>query len=317
MVDNRVAEEQIPRDYRQGANELPAAGPNVFVEITSQCNHSCPACPQAHLARPRADMDQETYAVLIKRIEEFAAAGGEPGGEPGGELLEVTFSLYGEPLLHPNILEYLDCLTPLKVRVFIETNGELLDERMSRAIVANPVVDSIIIGLDATTVETYEKVRPGGIFSLVQENIARLLTCRKDARGERPLVGVSFLRMKENDHELLDFYTHWRSKVDHAMILGHNDYSGHLPDRKAADFTPLRRTACRRIRSSLTILQNGTYVLCPQDYEGETGTSNVRDLSFTEAFERKQIEKVLAHQRKGEFDILPFCEQCDKWYLPL
>ncbi len=125
------------------------------------------------------------------------------------------------------------------------------------------------------------------------------------------------MRMKENDHELLDFYTYWRSKVDHALVLGYNDYSGHLSDRKAADFTPLRRTACRRIRSSLTILQNGTYVLCPQDYEGETGTNNVRNLSFTKAFERKQIEKVLVHQRKGEFDILPFCEQCDKWYLPL
>jgi spiro-SPASM protein len=290
-------------------DELPAAGPNLFVEITSRCNLACSFCPHTHLSRPKADMAKRTYDILVNRIEEHLRT------REGG--FEVTFSLYGEPLMHPEFVDFIRALDPTGARVFVETNGMFLNESAARSLMETECVKAVIIGVDAVTADTYARVRPGGDFKLVRENIDRLLLLRSDQNDRELIVGLSFLRLRENDGELLDFYQYWQKRADHVLVLGYNDFSGNLPDRKAADFTPLRRSPCRRIRSSLTVLQDGGYVICPQDFDGKTSSITVADTSFDEAFQQEGVRTILTGQRSGDYSTSAMCRQCDKWYLPL
>ena len=73
--------------------------------------------------------------------------------------------------------------------------------------------------MDALTPETYSKVRVGSIkLDRVIKNIETFLELRSKGNYKLPLVGVSFVKMKQNEHELENFINFWKNKVDMISI---------------------------------------------------------------------------------------------------
>src|SRR3989442_515483 len=123
----------------------------------------------------------------------------------------VAPSVYGEPLLIPNVK---DVFTEIKRRgmpIVVNTNGLTLTDDLSRFFV-DLQVDSIMFSLDSVTKETLQKVRGVDRLEKIESNVFRLMRVRGDS--EYPRVGVSFTIQPENKHELDAFVSRWVGVVD-------------------------------------------------------------------------------------------------------
>ena len=102
----------------------------VYLEITNLCNLDCSFC--VGTKRPGGFMTPDQFRTLTEKIR------------PHTEYLYLH--LMGEPLLHPQLEELLDCAAQLGFRVMITTNGTLLSRR-KELLCASPAVHRISISV--------------------------------------------------------------------------------------------------------------------------------------------------------------------------
>ena len=116
-------------------------------------------------------------------------------------LRRVKF-LGGEPFLAAETLRVMDLLVELgdDVRCHATTNGTQWSPRVERILDALPV--DVAVSMDAATAETYERIRVGSSWELLQHNLDRFQE-RADANGTS--VSVTYCLMVDNWHEFGDF----------------------------------------------------------------------------------------------------------------
>ena len=82
----------------------------IYLEITNNCNLSCNFCIKN--SRPSKYMLYDEFKTILKKLENHTRY--------------LYFHLLGEPLLHPNINEFIDYASN-KFKINITTNGYLID----------------------------------------------------------------------------------------------------------------------------------------------------------------------------------------------
>jgi radical SAM protein with 4Fe4S-binding SPASM domain len=185
----------------------------IEIELTNDCNLKCIMCPRQKMKRPIGYMDFNLYKKMIDE-----SVGGR----------NVIFSLFGEPLMHPDFLKMIDYAKD-KVNIILYTNAFNLNEEISRAILENPSITTIFFSLDAATPEAYGKIKGVDAYDKVIGNIHRFLDMRKDKISKLkeedyggdigPTVALQILKMKENDHEIEEFWSRWsqREKIERML----------------------------------------------------------------------------------------------------
>jgi MoaA/NifB/PqqE/SkfB family radical SAM enzyme len=180
---------------------VPAALPTfVQIEITNICNLDCPMCVRNFIELERSHMQIERYRQVIDRLQGVKT---------------VTLTGYGEPLLHPDILEAIRYGRQKGLEMQVTSNGLLLGKKVS----AQQLVDS---GLDAIAFSIESVTEDGGVGhdSLkALERIKELLEVRHASGSKGPLITVQSLMMKGKEEELYQV-VHWAAKsgVDRVNI---------------------------------------------------------------------------------------------------
>lgn len=159
----------------------------VYIEPTSRCNFDCLTCMRNAWDEPPGDMDEETFARVLDALRSTRPA---PLAFFGG---------YGEPLAHPRILEMVCRAKATGAAVELITNGSLLDETCSRALIAAGL-DRLWVSIDGATPQGYSDVRLGEALELVIENLERLGALRLSTG--LPRLGIAFVAMRRNLSEL-------------------------------------------------------------------------------------------------------------------
>ncbi|MBR1598172.1 MAG: radical SAM protein [Lachnospiraceae bacterium] len=100
-------------DYKKNNLAVPEIG---GIELTNYCNLACANCPSSTCKRAKGYMSDEVFERVFPLI-------------PPNK--KDYFSLHGlgEPLLHPQFINYLKRLVEINVSVLISTNGVLLDDK--------------------------------------------------------------------------------------------------------------------------------------------------------------------------------------------
>ncbi len=109
----------------------------------------------------------------------------------------------GEPLYSNNFKEILKIVKP-PTKIRFNSNGLLLDKRMAHLIIDSRVVDVINFSIDASSPETYKKIR-GGDFHRVIKNIVRLAKVVRKKKADYFTIVVNMCLMKENIREVPAF----------------------------------------------------------------------------------------------------------------
>lgn len=88
----------------------------IFIELSNICNFSCIFCPYGQMTREKGSMGlEEVYELVDEIIEkEF-------------QYKDVTFSILGEPLLYPGLLNILRYGEKKGLKINLNTNASLLN----------------------------------------------------------------------------------------------------------------------------------------------------------------------------------------------
>jgi MoaA/NifB/PqqE/SkfB family radical SAM enzyme len=135
------------------------------VESTIACNLRCIMCPWREIAK-----NVENHGIMTQEIWE-AIRPHLP------ETQSVDFTGGGEPLLQPQLLEWIREAHAAGCETGILTNGLLLTEKKAAQII-DAGLNWICFSMDGATAEIYEEIRVGSNFETVCQNLANIAALR-------------------------------------------------------------------------------------------------------------------------------------------
>lgn len=179
--------------------------PILILDTISYCNLKCPMCPQSNdeelKKAKRGKMDFSLYRKIIDDICSY----------DGIKVNAIMPFWNGEALLHPEFSEMIEYASKRKAKynnfnVFsLHTNFLLADKKMIETIIDSKIFGPITFSIDACTSTTYEKIRVGGDFEKVINNIEYFLYYRTKKGLKQPVIVSQFIIMDENFKEAKKF----------------------------------------------------------------------------------------------------------------
>lgn len=157
----------------------------VYVEPTSRCNLDCRICIRNSWDETQGDMSEGTYNRLLDGLKDLEH---KPVMVLGG---------FGEPLLHPKILEMLARAKEVAQRVEVITNGLLLSEQMAREFIRLRL-DMVWFSVDRFHADAY------GSDGTPLSNMERLNRLRRSLSSQLPETGIVFVATSSNVERLPD-----------------------------------------------------------------------------------------------------------------
>ncbi len=116
----------------------------------------------------------------------------------------IFFGGYGEPLIHPRIVDWVKRFKVLGARVELFPTVLLLTEERSLQFI-RAGLDVLWVSLDGSSPESYVDIRLGSSLPVVIDNLKKLRYIRHkatDIDNALPNLGIAFVAMKKNIQEL-------------------------------------------------------------------------------------------------------------------
>ena len=161
-------------------------------ELSSICNLNCPQCDVGNKLTNRKNnfIDYENYCKIMNEI--------------GTTLLDAIFYFQGEPLLNKNFSKYISYAKQYNIYTIISTNAQLINKKIATEIIKSGL-DRIIISIDGTTQEVYEKYRKGGSLEKCINAINYLNEVKKELNSKKPCIETQFIVFSFNEHQINEF----------------------------------------------------------------------------------------------------------------
>jgi len=275
----------------------------VLVETTAFCNLRCSMCPQKSLKRNKGEI---SFDLFKKIADEIALE------NPSTKL---WLAIMGEALLlEDKLISMIKYAKNTGLEsIHLNTNGVLMSTEIIDKLVDSGV-DEIIIGFDAFTEETYNKLRVGGNFNVVKKNIHLLLKKIRDNSLSKPNVVVQFIEMDENQHELDDFKNYWVNAGATVKVRPKIAW-GTAVDAPNLDLNDeARNFPCPMLIRHCAIHWDGRVAHCSDaDYECEYSPGNITEQSIKEIWNGELARRRRRHW-KGDFNFEP-CNNCRDWQM--
>ena len=247
----------------------------VYIEISNICNLSCSFCPGTKRA-PKI-MEPSEFKTVITKVAPFTDY--------------VYFHLLGEPLLHPNLKDYLNICEEHGLKVIITTNGTLLNKQGDVLLRSDSHYKTVI------SLHSFE----ANLNQNFDEYINDCLNYAKAAEGEKIVV----LRLWNNggedklNREILQkietrFPAPWRETRGGKQI-GNNIYIqfGDKFDWPDIENQTLNETAfCYGMRDQIGVLCDGTVVPCCLDNNGEINLGNILNTDLDDIINSPRAQNI-------------------------
>lgn len=274
----------------------------IYIETTNKCNACCVMCPHELLKRPRIIMAEDLFKSIIDSLI-------------GLDLSDTKFFLHkeGEPLMDPMLskrIKYLkDNLFPIK-SVILSTNAMLLNETVSKQLI-NSGLDTIYFSVDGATKKTYESIRRGCIYEIIEENIRNFFRIKQDL-GSNIRVIMQMIICSENEHEKDMFIEKWKKYEPEFYIKKMHCYLDGKKSSFSNNLTEKQLNVCWDPFEMLVIYANGEVGCCCWDYNNEYSLGNIRNSSILELFNGNKINEMReAQMNKSCHSIVP-CNRCQR-----
>lgn len=257
----------------------------IYVEITNVCNLSCSFCPKTK--RTPQFMTYSEFSHILDQISPYTDY--------------IYLHIKGEPLLHPDLEEFLNLCYKKNMNVNITSNGTLFNKAWN-AIKDSPALRQINISLhsfsanDSTNFIEYiktiiEKVKYLSENTSVISSM-RLWNFNKDESFlDGRIRNLQILEYLESAFELEspilveDLKEHGIKIKNRIYLNGATEFE--WPALDSSYYEP--SGYCYGLKSQIGILVDGTIVPCCLDGEGVINLGNIREESFHQIINSSRI----------------------------
>jgi radical SAM protein with 4Fe4S-binding SPASM domain len=281
----------------------------IDVEVTNNCNLHCLFCPTGTgvSVRDRGFMSEKTFQAVIEGIK--------------GRETCLRFIRWGEPTLHPRIVDFFKTAKNENHLVHLTTNGQLFNEALITDFI-NIGVDSIKFSFQGVDEKSYQEMRQDACFGRLMENIKMT----NEIRGGRtsPYIHIATTTTYETNEEIekfktavkpyCDLVTVGMTKLEHIEVDKtriNSKQKGVLKELKTKESMAKERfKICPEVFGKLSIDWDGKITACCSDYDRKMVIGDINKESIDETFHNDVIEKYREILRKREFEKIPHCNRC-------
>lgn len=183
---------EVVVERREGGLAIWRAEPDVrrvYIEVTTRCNLDCAICVRRVWRDTIGEMTWGTFSMIADQLKAFPA------------LREITLGGFGEPLVHPRILDMVTRASALGAAVSLTTNGLLLDRSMTESLVAARL-GTVVVSVDTAHLQAYREAGVAGGLDTVLENIRGLRAIARQRGLMAPRIGLEFVVTRSNMEDL-------------------------------------------------------------------------------------------------------------------
>lgn len=288
----------------------------LSVETSGLCQLKCPECDLTlhgliSKSKSNALIRPDVYRKLLDEL--------------APELFHLILYFQGEPLLNNNLTEYIRLAHKNRIFTSLSTNGQLLNSEMARKLVESGL-DKLIISVDGTTQDVYEKYRVGGNLEKTLEGIRLIVKWKSQLHSAFPLVELQFLVLRTNEHQIEDvkrlgkMMNVDRVKLKTAQLHDFEEGNELMPlKQKYSRYKRSKngnyilrkkmRNRCFRLWSGAVVNTEGDILPCCFDKQSKYIFGNLNDSAFLEAWHGDIATKFrngILNNRKQ----YPMCRNC-------
>ena len=175
-------------DYLLRSGRISSYPHLVIMEPCNVCNLRCPLCPTGQrVPVARGTMSMGTFTQIIDQLFPYVR----------------YLGLYylGEPLLCEHLPQMIRYARHHKIKVFVSSNLNILDNKQADDLIESKL-DYLIVSLDGTSQESYEKYRVGGDCKKVIENIRLLIDKKNEKKSPYPRLVIQPVVFRHNEDEV-------------------------------------------------------------------------------------------------------------------
>jgi len=212
----------------------------------------------------------------------------------------ISLHTIGEPLLNPHLPQYLDHLEKHGKYVYLQTNGLLFKKNVAHLERYHKIIDTLGFSIDGARKETYERIRCGGNF----EDLIQNMEVFKELNSRLPFknVFIDSVVSRENVSELAFFLNFFKDYVPMERIRLH------LLNGVSPDTTYFLKNCilnnhiqlnshCESNRNTIDILNNGDISLCGRDYHGDLIIGNIKSSTLSDILQQDEIPGIHAGKK--------------------
>lgn len=189
--DKYLVSDELIEDIKNQRTELSVGPSKITLSDSGACNLQCIMCGSGENYRHEDEEVKRRTMGELKRILPH--------------LRQIRLTGDGDPFFRTDTREFLETFDPVRypnVQFIILTNGLLLTPKMWGKIRHNNISE-IWVSVDAATKETYEKIRIGGKWEKLQDNLRMISEIRRE--GKVRLFEINMTVMRSNYREIIDF----------------------------------------------------------------------------------------------------------------
>lgn len=225
---------------------------SLTIETSTVCNASCIICPNRKNRRL-------PYIMRIVELKEILQSFPDLKGV-------VLCGMY-EPLSDSRIDSILSLIEKVQpaADITIFSNGSLLNTEIAEILLSHKNLKNVVFSVHGYSTKVYESIMCGLNRATVYNNILNFVSIAKSLPN-RPHISVSFVRTKQNIHELQAFREFWSQEVDTVSDFEVMNWRGQVDQNDLLYEIPKYTRPCPMYEHPLVINAHGSIVRCCYDF---------------------------------------------------
>lgn len=289
----KCRKENIPQVIRIGPNNL--------------CTARCAYCPREYI---HDDGVGYMDFVLFEKIVDWAKY---------NEVETIAFALFGEPLLHPQIMDMIDLSHKKGLKMRLSTNGIILTEELTEKLLKYPF-EALEFSMDGFTREEFIKGKQVDKYEKAKKNVEYYLKRAKEekvkTRFNVHFVDIGNVSFKNKTK----FVRYWKKQLKNLKYTTSFYYEPHnwagtrndLRDQMSLVDRILSKVELKKpcvYVKGLNINYNGDVIICTNDPTKEAVIGNIKNTKIEDIYNGKERKKFLDKNEKGNFEGVN-CDVC-------
>lgn len=256
----------------------------IYIEITNKCNLNCPFC--IHNRRFIHDLTMDEYKTIISKIK--------------GYTNEIYLHVLGEPLLHDNILDFINYANDNNILVNVTTNGILINK-----LEGNHNIHRLNISLHSFNKDNILEYLDNVFNYIDSVRDKTFCSVRLWVSNKNTDYMLDYINKRYNTN-ICEIHDDMKVKIDTNLIIDTN-HEFIWPDMNNNYYS--ETGTCKGLIDHIGILSDGTIIPCCLDSEGIINLGNIFDSSIDEVFDKDIVKNMIAGFKNNK-KVCELCRHC-------